>query len=397
VTAPAVHSPAQLPDLRLWLADQWAPGQPFHASAAPYHATRARSLLGLGASAQLAAAYASYERTTLLGAGLWWVAEPMVDLLLAAAAAVPDDATMADLPPMPAMGLVVFAKPWLGKDGNRPTHLVTVNAFTWGAVALPSATGGERRLACTISTYRALDFAQGLSPDELGLATATGAMNHATMHPLPATAELDRVAASLRERAASPEVAERLADGEAMAASSGEHPEWGTLSMASDGQAHRALGRTWVPLGRSDWPVGDAIGADPWAGATDPVALASMVEDRQVLSALWTLLHQEGIAQQTSHRPERQAVRRTQRAGVDPKLATVQVVTLRRLHRTDSAPSDDHATREWTHRWLVAGHWRWQPCGPGRRERRLTYVRPHVKGPEDKPLRVPERVNAWTR
>ncbi len=31
--------------------------------------------------------------------------------------------------------------------------------------------------------------------------------------------------------------------------------------------------------------------------------------------------------------------------------------------------------------WLVRGHYRNQPCGPQRRERRRTWVAPHVKGP----------------
>jgi hypothetical protein len=79
-------------------------------------------------------------------------------------------------------------------------------------------------------------------------------------------------------------------------------------------------------------------------------------------------------------------------------LARVRVVTLRRLHRTEAAPAEGTAEHvEWSHRWLVSGHWRWQRVGVGRTERRLTYVRPHVKGPDDKPLVVPETVRAWVR
>jgi hypothetical protein len=52
---------------------------------------------------------------------------------------------------------------------------------------------------------------------------------------------------------------------------------------------------------------------------------------------------------------------------------------------------------DWSHRWWVSGHWRRQPCGPGRRERRLTYIAPHIKGPEDKPLDVRPTVNVWRR
>lgn len=33
-------------------------------------------------------------------------------------------------------------------------------------------------------------------------------------------------------------------------------------------------------------------------------------------------------------------------------------------------------------RFMVRGHWRQQPCGPGREERKLTWVRPYYKGPD---------------
>lgn len=39
------------------------------------------------------------------------------------------------------------------------------------------------------------------------------------------------------------------------------------------------------------------------------------------------------------------------------------------------------------HRWTVRGHWRNQPCGPGRRYRRRIWVPEHEAGPPDKPLR----------
>ncbi len=39
-------------------------------------------------------------------------------------------------------------------------------------------------------------------------------------------------------------------------------------------------------------------------------------------------------------------------------------------------------------RWVVRGHWRNQPCGVGRYERRKTWVRPHWAGPNEAPVLV---------
>lgn len=41
---------------------------------------------------------------------------------------------------------------------------------------------------------------------------------------------------------------------------------------------------------------------------------------------------------------------------------------------------------EWAHRWQVRGHWRNQPYGPGRKQRRWTWIKAHTKGPENAPL-----------
>jgi hypothetical protein len=44
--------------------------------------------------------------------------------------------------------------------------------------------------------------------------------------------------------------------------------------------------------------------------------------------------------------------------------------------------------RVYTARWLVRGHWRNQPCGTGRSERKHIFIEPHWKGPESGPTRV---------
>jgi hypothetical protein len=47
---------------------------------------------------------------------------------------------------------------------------------------------------------------------------------------------------------------------------------------------------------------------------------------------------------------------------------------------------------EWSKRWVVRGHWRWQSYGPGRTERRRIWISPFIKGPDGAPLVVSEKV-----
>lgn len=41
----------------------------------------------------------------------------------------------------------------------------------------------------------------------------------------------------------------------------------------------------------------------------------------------------------------------------------------------------------WSCRWVVDGHWRHQPCGPAKVERRLTWIDAYLKGPDGLPLK----------
>lgn len=344
MTAPDVRTPRDVPALRIWLRDEWKPG-------AAYDRVAAGTIVSRSPNPNANPGDVSrWERETLERATLWWVGEDMVDLLLASARAVPDDVRVADVPEPAPSGLVVFAKPWWGIDTDDPTRQVQVDAIVWGGALLPPTirpdTPPEGQTSVSISSYRRLVFEDGLSPGELELGVATAAIASGIPH--------------------------------------------------GKGPSFSLTGSAWAPLGRSDWPVADELGSAPWP-MSDHVRL-SYVEDRKVLVALWTLLHQEGIAEQTVEYAPRQERRRNERAGVNPDLAHVRVVTLRRMHRVESEPSEDSAEHvEWSHRWLVTGHWRWQRVGPGRSQRRLTFVRPYVKGPDDKPLVVPETVKAFVR
>lgn len=350
MSAPTVRGPREIPDLRLWLAEQWEPGRVFS------RGTRLRSMspdalltpTGTRPTEAQSAAFAQWEYRTLLDAELWWVAPPMVDLIDAAVPMIPDDATPADLPIPSRCGFVVFGSPIIGTDASSGEEIL-VDAVAWNATTrLPPLPGSTWRMALGISSYRWVNF----DDDE-------------TLEGMVETV-------------------------------AGE--EFGTEAMVVNGYAARRMvsmhGSTWVPLGRSDWPVHEHLESSPWE--MDEHVRASFIEDRRLMAALFTLLAQQGVTSRTIEKPERAAIRRHKRAGVDPNLADVQVVELRRPRYVQGdKPEGDGVA--WSKRWLVGGHMRWQACGEGRKDRKLIFIAPYIKGPDDKPFVAPQRVNSWVR
>lgn len=61
------------------------------------------------------------------------------------------------------------------------------------------------------------------------------------------------------------------------------------------------------------------------------------------------------------------------------------VVSLRHEIEADHTAADHLTTVEWSHRWMVRGHWRRQ-FFPSRGGRAPIWIHPHVKGPTDKPF-----------
>lgn len=66
----------------------------------------------------------------------------------------------------------------------------------------------------------------------------------------------------------------------------------------------------------------------------------------------------------------------------------VRVIQLRRVFH-DAPATDDHAAlRRWSCRWWVSGHWR--RLDLPERATRHVWVMPHLKGPDDAPLKLPK-------
>ena len=74
-----------------------------------------------------------------------------------------------------------------------------------------------------------------------------------------------------------------------------------------------------------------------------------------------------------------------------PPPGDVKIIELRRRESTSQPAHPDAQPVEWSCQWIVSGHWTHQVHGSKRGERRLQYILPYVKGPADKPLRVPKQ------
>lgn len=122
-----------------------------------------------------------------------------------------------------------------------------------------------------------------------------------------------------------------------------------------------------------------------------------------MMACLWFKQEVPGrsiLTQEPGH-VERHARKRYQREHKLKEAPTVRVIALRKTHRDVKPPEpregEERTPREYDHRWIVRGHARLQPCGPGRSERKLIWISPFIKGPDDKPLRTSDKVFAVIR
>lgn len=148
----------------------------------------------------------------------------------------------------------------------------------------------------------------------------------------------------------------------------------------------------WAPIGRSDWPFGDATSTPPWEGI-ERDRYDSFIEDRRWLYTFWTMVQQVQLTDTVEPTISRQHRRRTERAG--QSIPKVKLVTLRR-QRSQSNAGTGESTREYHHRWIVSGHWKnvWLPS---KETHRLQWINPYQAGPADKPLLVRDTVKVWKR
>lgn len=103
------------------------------------------------------------------------------------------------------------------------------------------------------------------------------------------------------------------------------------------------------------------------------------------MSAFWLFIQQE-IPRLDQIRARRQIARHALR-----DAPTLHVATLTTLRRREASVLEPRPTDvDWSHRWLVSGHWRNQYF-PSTGEHHPLWIAPYVKGPEGLPLVPKER------
>ncbi|WP_009480263.1 hypothetical protein [Rhodococcus sp. JVH1] len=108
--------------------------------------------------------------------------------------------------------------------------------------------------------------------------------------------------------------------------------------------------------------------------------------------ALWTLM-QQPLAALGDIEPTGKQSKTARRFRTEPKSTIV--ITLRR-EQNPRAGDDVATTVQYSRRWVVRGHWRKQRY-PSLGTNKPILINEHVKGPDDAPLIVKEKVIAWRR
>lgn len=113
---------------------------------------------------------------------------------------------------------------------------------------------------------------------------------------------------------------------------------------------------------------------------------------RRFVAATWLLAQEPTVATVTPKVVPGAKIKGQRRRQAPSEVKVVELRTMK--HQTVTHSSSG---RQYTHRWIVRGHWRDQPCGPGLKQRRRTWVPAYTKGPDDAPLLEKETVFAWRR
>lgn len=138
-------------------------------------------------------------------------------------------------------------------------------------------------------------------------------------------------------------------------------------------------------------PPHDEIDADLDEATRAQVSEDSNLYSPRFVAALWTIMQQRIALSEPQHVPRTVARPVAESLAVPPEVILVDI-------RRATRPKGDGEPRsvEWSHQWLVDGHWRNQylPSTGGHRQQ---WIEGYVKGPEDRPLIVKDRVHRVVR
>lgn len=108
------------------------------------------------------------------------------------------------------------------------------------------------------------------------------------------------------------------------------------------------------------------------------------------------LIMSQTLTAKTPERGDRAQKRRQERENLPSEVLVIQF----RKTRYTSAEGGEERHVSWSHRWIVGGHWRWQPYkdpASGGEIKKRIWISPYVKGPEDKPLVMKDKVYVLVR
>lgn len=142
------------------------------------------------------------------------------------------------------------------------------------------------------------------------------------------------------------------------------------------------------------WPFGESFEEVHGGGSSGRLTDEEEARAREGFTDTWRRIQslfrlmQQEITVPTQERPPRASRRRGGRKANEFEPKTVTVIRLRRPKR--ARQSEDVKEVDWSHRWPVSAHWRNQ-WFPSLGIHRQILIGTYIKGPEDKPLRIPEK------
>lgn len=177
---------------------------------------------------------------------------------------------------------------------------------------------------------------------------------------------------------------------------------WGHYHLGNSGVAQDGLGLTFYedmplhpyPLEMMNWGFGFNWG-DDWEKndvfetqltPIEPnISHARARAVRQYVLTLFSFLKQRIIV--VSHERANRAARRRYEEHKHSEAPLIKVILLR-VKTSVGGESHEEREIEWTCQWIVRGHWRQQWYRHDEVHRAI-WIRPYIKGPEDKPLKKP--------
>ena len=118
----------------------------------------------------------------------------------------------------------------------------------------------------------------------------------------------------------------------------------------------------------------------------------------RILHAYWLLMSQT-IVEQSKEKGDRAQSRRLERENCPTEVVVIQF-RKRKYYNERGEETEESKKIDWSHRWLVGGHWSLQPykdpVSKGEIKKRI-WINPYVKGPEDKPLVMKDKVYVLAR